>query len=443
LALVKRHGWNATSFQVLQPAFRYWFDAEHDACVAYVETRGAWVAAGAPIVEPARLDAVVERFVVAARERGKRACFFAVESGLAWLDTLDSLFVGEQPVWDPRAWEECLRARRSLREQLRRAKAKGVRVRAVPSDEIADPLSPIRNAVEELVDAWLRTRPMAPMGFLVGVEPFAHADERRYFVAEKDGRVLGVLIAVPVYARNGWFFENLLRAPEAPNGTAELLVDLGMRAAAEEGSPYVTLGLAPLAGDVSPPLLSARAVGAMFYNFQGVREFKAKLGPTSWDPIYIVYPRGGSGTMALVDALEAFARGSFTRFGLETLLRGPAVVVRALAVLLLPWTVMLALADTQTWFPAPWVKLTWIGFDLVIALGMLSLARRWRPGLAAAITAAIAADAIATTAQVLAFNAARIHGLAGGIVLAVACLGPAFAAIVMKSAMGHRALRQR
>ena len=48
LALLKRHGWNATSFQILEPGFRYWFDGDSDgdgdgddaACVGYV----AWQA---------------------------------------------------------------------------------------------------------------------------------------------------------------------------------------------------------------------------------------------------------------------------------------------------------------------------------------------------------------------------------------------------------------
>ena len=37
LALVRRFGWNATSFQVLEPGFRYFF-LDDDACVAYVDT---------------------------------------------------------------------------------------------------------------------------------------------------------------------------------------------------------------------------------------------------------------------------------------------------------------------------------------------------------------------------------------------------------------------
>ena len=33
LELLKRYGWNATSFQSLEPGFRHWFDPDGDGCV--------------------------------------------------------------------------------------------------------------------------------------------------------------------------------------------------------------------------------------------------------------------------------------------------------------------------------------------------------------------------------------------------------------------------
>ena len=54
LAMLRRHGWNATSFQVLEPGFQYWFP-DDDACVAYVDTGAAWIAAGAPLTTKERL----------------------------------------------------------------------------------------------------------------------------------------------------------------------------------------------------------------------------------------------------------------------------------------------------------------------------------------------------------------------------------------------------
>ena len=176
------------------------------------------------------------------------------------------------------------------------------------------------------------------MGFLVDVQPFHFAAERRYFVAERDGALVGFLAAVPIYARGGWLLEDFLRDPRAPNGTSELLIDAAMRALGDEGSRYVTLGLAPLAGPVRGTLRAARTLSSALYDFEGLRAFKAKLQPHAWEPIFLAHPPGSSSHVALVDALAAFARGSFVRFGGATLLRGPALVVRALAAALVPWT---------------------------------------------------------------------------------------------------------
>src|SRR5262249_27707787 len=117
--------------------------------------------------------------------------------------------------------------------------------------------------------------------------------------------------------------------PDAPNGTTELLFDAAIRSVAAEGSEYVTLGLAPLAGAVSPVLRLVRTCGASLYDFDGVRRFKAKLRPHAWHPIYLASHKGRSGSQAALDALSALTirsrdgheRGSLVRFGLETLAR--------------------------------------------------------------------------------------------------------------------------
>ena len=111
---------------MLEPGFEYWFDGE--ACVAYVDTGRAWVAAGAPIAAEVDLGRVANAFVAAARAAGRGACFFATERRFAAAPGFRHLLIGEQPVWEPGRWGETLRATPSLREQLRRARAKGVDV---------------------------------------------------------------------------------------------------------------------------------------------------------------------------------------------------------------------------------------------------------------------------------------------------------------------------
>ncbi|WP_216619850.1 MULTISPECIES: DUF2156 domain-containing protein [Myxococcus] len=427
LALLRRYGWNATSFQVLQPGFRYWFDPAGDACVAYVDTGGAWVAAGAPIAAPERLASVAEGFRVAARAVDRRVCFFATEPRFIELAPMASLPIGEQPVWDPAHWDDVVRSSRSLREQLRRARARGVKVREAPVTELGDPLHPTRRAVELLKARWLASRRMAPMGFLVQLRPHAFASERYAFVAEVEGEVVGFLSVSPVYAREGWFLQDLLRDPEAPNGTAEALVDAAMRAAAATGRRYVTLGLAPLAGPVRPWLRLARACGRPLFDFEGLRTFKGKFRPDAWVPIHLSYPEPRGGLAAVYDALRAFAQGGLLLFGIATLLRRPRLLVHALAVLLVPWTALLALPSTARWFPFVPVQWAWVVFDVGLTVGLFSLVRRWRDALATVLGGLTAADACLTFIQAVTYNVPLARSPLDGAIIALAVLAPATA----------------
>jgi phosphatidylglycerol lysyltransferase len=433
LALLRRFGWNATSFQAIEPGFRYHFDSD-DACVAYVETGHAWVAAGAPIAAPDRMAEVALGFVRAARRQARRAAFFGTEQRFVNLALFDSMAVGEQPEWNPQAWSAALARSRSLREQLRRARAKGVRVRRLSVSEIGEAELPVRRAIEQLIARWLKSRSMAPMGFLVRVHLFDFLEERRVYVAERGEQLCALLALVPVYARNGWFVEDLLRAPDAPNGTNESLVDRAMRDAAADGCSYVTLGLAPLGGDVERWLRAARRLGSGLYDFSGLRTFKDKFQPREWVPIYLSHPRETSSHLALYDSLVAFSQGGLLRFGLGTLLRGPALVMRGLMLLLVPWTIALACLDSTRFFPSDWVKWSWVALDILLALTLRSLTRRFRPRLALALTFVVAGDALLTLLQALLFNVPRACSAGELFAIAIGVCAPALAAIVLFNA---------
>ncbi len=316
LSLVKRHGWDATAFQTLGRGFRYHFGDE--GCVAYVDTGGAWVAAGAPLAPDDRLDVAAARFADEARRNGRRACFFATESRFVERAGLRALRVGEQPEWDPRAWADTLRAHRGLREQLRRARAKGVRVSTLDPAALTNPAGDARRALDGLVARWAAVHAMAPMRFLVEVDLARHASERRCVVAERDGALVGVASMVPVPARGGWFLEDLVRDPGAPNGTTEALVDASLRLALEAGAQWFTMGLCPLAGDLPAPLRLARRWGRWLYDFDGLRAFKARLHPAAWRPIHLSFPSTQGAVSSVYDVLRAFAGRSLAGFALAT-----------------------------------------------------------------------------------------------------------------------------
>jgi len=445
LALLQRFGSEATSFQILEPGLSYWFVGD-EAVVAYSDVGGAWVTAGEPVCAHERLHEVVARFRDAGRAAGKRVRFFHVSAAFATVSELAHTHVGELPIWDARAWPATLKATKSLREQLRRARAKGVTTRLVAAAEIATEGAPVRIACEQLIRRWLTGRGMSELAFMVALHPFGEARERRFAIAEQEGKLVGIAVAIPVYQRSGWFIEDLLRDPHAPNGTAESLVDTLMRHFADEGSAYVTLGLAPLAGEVRPLLKLTRNYTARLYNFPGVRSFKEKLRPARWEPVYLAYPRGELGFVAMRDVLAAFAPGGLVRFGLETLVHQRTLATLVLAVLLVPWTLGLALVDTSVWFPTARIQLAWVLFDLGLVALMLSLVRRWRTRVAELVVALTTLDALLTTVQVLVWNVWTARSLGDWALVVLGCTGPLLAATFFWSTRrvemrGRRTLR--
>ncbi|MBK6461612.1 MAG: DUF2156 domain-containing protein [Myxococcales bacterium] len=437
LALLERYGREATSFVALGAGFRYLWLGD-DLCVPYVDTGGAWVAAGSPVGPPELCAAAGRAFSERARGAGREAVLFATEEPSASSAELSSLRVGEQPVWAPADWGATVSRVRSLKEQLRRARAKGVRVERLATAEV-EQAGRRRGAVHSLIARWLSTRPMAPMGFVVQVAPFTFASERRYYAAWRGDLLVGFLGLSPIPARDGWLFENLLRDPRAPNGTAELLFDGAMRDLATDGVAYATFGLAPLAGELPGWLALARRCGQPLYDFAGLYAFKAKLRPARWEPVFVSYPRGGPAVVAIYHALQAFAGGGFVRFGLATLLRGPGVVLRALTATLVPWTAALALAAPDRWFPSPCVRHAWTTFDLTLTLCLVALLARWRRALATGLAITVTLDAAVTAAQALLWNAPRARTLGDAGAALVAVSAPALAAAVLWGARRRHA----
>ncbi|MBS1796948.1 MAG: DUF2156 domain-containing protein [Acidobacteria bacterium] len=299
--LVLTYGWNTTSYQILNPGIRRWFSAAGDAVVGYRSAAGVRVVAGAPVCAPARLPEIVEEFEIDARRRRERVCYFAAESRLesVYKNTSPAakILLGAQPVWQPRNWAGIVAGHKSLRAQINRARNKGVAVAEWPREKASE--NPL---LEDCLQKWLAAKGLPPLHFLVEPETLARLYDRRVFVAERAGAVVGFVVLSPVATRNGWLFEQFVHTPSAPNGTVELMIDAAMRELAAAGCDYATLGLSPLSvrAGIEPfdnpfwlDLLLAwlRKHAQRFYNFDGLDAFKAKLQPECWEPVFAICSR--------------------------------------------------------------------------------------------------------------------------------------------------------
>ncbi|MCA8964252.1 MAG: DUF2156 domain-containing protein, partial [Planctomycetes bacterium] len=113
----------------------------------------------------------------------------------------------------------------------------------------------------------------------------------------------------------------LLRDPSAPNGTTELLFDAVQREAATTAHGRVTLGLAPLRGDVGRLLRAVRLAMRHHYDFDGVSRWKQKLRPHRWRDQWLAYEPDTSAARALFAVARAFAGGSLLRYAARSAAR--------------------------------------------------------------------------------------------------------------------------
>jgi phosphatidylglycerol lysyltransferase len=304
LSLQAQYGYNAHALVSITPGARLWSSPSIDGAIIYSEFGHVWLAVGDPLAADEEIGELAHRFVSAARKKRRIAAFIpatarfasqAVESGLS------AVKVGAAPYFDLQTWAPRGDRAKKMRSGINQAQRAGVSVEPVLDDDVN-----IRKETATLCKRWLDTRRTATkLGWLFVLDPFQHAEFKRFFAARgEDGRLVGFLAASPIPARDGWYLEDILRLPDAPPGTPDLLVVEALNRLAAGGAKMATLGTSPLARDGEQAVLTGDyplsermlQMGAArlerFYNFEGLRRFKSKFVPSWWESEYVLVPHG-------------------------------------------------------------------------------------------------------------------------------------------------------
>ncbi|HEX9235143.1 MAG TPA: phosphatidylglycerol lysyltransferase domain-containing protein, partial [Actinomycetota bacterium] len=130
-------------------------------------------------------------------------------------------------------------------------------------------------------------------------DPLKVSEGSRIFVARRGSHVEAFLACSPVPARDGWYLEDLVRLPNAPNGATELLVVEALHRLQQEGASYATLGIAPFRGAeqqidrrarvVMPAVRWGLAHFDRRYRFASMSHYKAKFNATGWEPRFVAF----------------------------------------------------------------------------------------------------------------------------------------------------------
>jgi phosphatidylglycerol lysyltransferase len=287
---------------------RLLFDATGRACIQYQIRGRSWVSLAGPLGPPATHAALVAHFIALCARHGGRPVFYRIDAASLPLYAsfgLRHLKIGEEArvaLNEGDALDGPLR--RKLRRDVRRAERAGCAFALVPPDQVAAFLP----ALAVLSDAWIRAKGGREKGFSLSAFRPEELCRSALAVVSCHGR--------PVAFANVWGTANgaelvpdlMRRDPAGPDGAMDFLFTQLMQWGAAHGHSWLNLGIAPLARcegteNPAPWRILARLTtrhGARYYNFEGVRHFKAKFAPV-WRPSYMAC-RGGLATpLSIVD----------------------------------------------------------------------------------------------------------------------------------------------
>ena len=294
---------------------RLLFSDAGDAFLMYQTARRSWIALGDPVGSPRGAEELVWRLREMSDHHGADTVFYQASRGCLGLYVdlgLAPLKFGEEARVPLADFSLEGSARADLRQAHRRAQRDGASFEVVPAERVTG-LLPL---LQPISDAWLASKSTAEKRFSVGA--FSPQYLRQFPLALV--RAGGAPVAFANLWTTGTRAElsvDLMRFdPRAPRSAMDYLFIELMLWGQREGYRWFNLGMAPLSGLESHPLAPAwHRVGNFvfrhgehFYNFEGLRRYKAKFDPV-WEPRYLVARGGIALPRVLVDISVLIAGG--------------------------------------------------------------------------------------------------------------------------------------
>ena len=276
----------------------------------------SWIALGDPVGSQAGAEELVWRFREISDHHGGQTVFYQVSAERLplYVDLgLAALKIGEEARVPLADFSLEGAARADLRQAHRRAQRDGASFEVVPPERAS-----MRSCrcCEQISDAWLASKSTGEKRFSVGAFSPEYLRQFPVAVVRCEGDA-GAFANLWTTGTKEELSVDLMRfGPDAPRGAMDYLFIELMLWGRAQGYRWFNLGMAPLAGLEAHPLAPAwHRVGNFvfrhgehFYNFEGLRRYKAKFDP-AWEPRYLVARGGIALPRVLVDVSVLIAGG--------------------------------------------------------------------------------------------------------------------------------------
>ncbi|WP_075219669.1 bifunctional lysylphosphatidylglycerol flippase/synthetase MprF [Acuticoccus yangtzensis] len=284
--------------------------------IMYQVQRGTYLAMGDPVArDAAQATALVWRFRELAHKAGGEPAFYQV-SAAALPIFIDAGFtfakLGEEAVIDLAAFSMHGSRATRFRQMIARAERAGLTFELVRAADVA----PLLPSLKPISEDWLARQTGREKGFSLGFWDEDYLARFDVAVIRHEG--------VPVAFANLWAGAghreatiDLMRyRSDLPQGAMDYLFIALINALKGEGVERLSLGMAPLSGLAEHRLAPAWSrvgasvyrSGGAFFNFSGLRDYKAKFKP-DWRPRYLAHTGARSVARVMIDATFIISRG--------------------------------------------------------------------------------------------------------------------------------------
>ncbi len=294
---------------------RLLFSDAGTAFVMYQIAGRSWIALGDPVGAREGAEELVWRLREMSDHHGCDTVFYQVcgeRLGLYVDLGLAALKIGEEARVPLAQFSLEGAARADLRQAHRRAQRDGASFEVVPAEGVGALLP----SLKRVSDAWLQAKSTGEKRFSVGAFSPQYLVQFPLAVVRAEGSPVAFANLWTTATRDELSVDLMRFGPEAPRGAMDYLFIELMLWGQRAGFRHFNLGMAPLAGLEAHPLAPAwHRVGNFifrhgehFYNFEGLRRYKAKFDPL-WEPRYLVARGGIALPRVLIDVSTLIAGG--------------------------------------------------------------------------------------------------------------------------------------
>jgi phosphatidylglycerol lysyltransferase len=291
------------------------FSPAGNAMLMYGRMRQSWIAMGDPVGPDDEARELVHEFRAICERVGVRMVVFeAGAERLPWYRDLGlrCTKIGEEARIDLERFDLARAELAPLRHKRERLLRGGCRFEIVPRGEVAAVLGELEGISRE----WLTLKHAAEKSFS---SASFDADYLRRFpmaIVRSGGEIVAFANLWLGSGKAELSVDLMRHRPQAPNGTMDFLFTELLLWARREGYRRFNFGMAPLAGlDAEKDAPLWRRIGTLvyrhgehFYNFRGLRAYKAKFQPC-WTPLYVASPADAALPLVLLDVAALVAGG--------------------------------------------------------------------------------------------------------------------------------------